>query len=89
MDFSDAPIGSDMHGEFLVTVPSGAPKPDIHVEGDFAVHSLTKLDERTWQLCVALASLEGGPIRYGDVVVNGSWQGQATRIPITGSIRQN
>lgn len=88
MDFSDHLPGRDMRGEFRLTTTAGASKPNFRLDGDFAVQSLKQLDEQTWQLCFGLKSIDGPAIRYGDLVVEGGWNGEPTRIPITGSIRE-
>lgn len=86
LSFSDVPAGDDMQGDIQLTADvKGMKTPKVGVNGDWSLQSVERVSDREWKVTVGLKQLVGEQIRYGQVIVDGDWQGRDITIPISGS----
>lgn len=89
INFGEVPRDKDMADEVLFEgSDKDLERPDIAVTGDWKIHSLERVTERSWRLRVCTKALRGDDFRYGNILVKGKWPGKQINIPLTGKYKK-
>ncbi len=75
-----------MDGEiFLRSSIASSGRPKVWLEGDWKLQYLENVDQMTWKLGFALNDIPGPLIRFGKILVSGTWSGEDLKILINGN----
>lgn len=86
VNFTDVAPGRPMDGEiFLRSSIASSGRPKVWLEGDWKLQYLENVDQMTWKLGFALNDIPGPLIRFGKILVSGTWSGEDLKILINGN----